>query len=71
MSDVSYAEQDNKPMCFLRQFVKPKFSIHEMGSKTPTILLHFTELAQWLRFSPLHELYLKVETCDSWPNLKS
>ena len=46
MSDASYAEEDNKPMCFLRQFVKPKFSLHEMGSKTPTILLHFTELAQ-------------------------
>ena len=46
VSDVSYAEQDNKPVCFLRRFVKPKFSLHEMGSKTPTILLHFTELAQ-------------------------
>ena len=45
MRAVSYTEQDNKPVCFLRQFVKPKFSLHEMGSKTPTIL-QFTELAQ-------------------------
>ena len=71
MSDASYAEEDNKPMCFLRQFVKPKFSLHEMGSKTPTILPHSTELAQQPRSSPFHELYLKVETYDSWPNLKS